>query len=66
MSETRILSRIKNLVVPNTRKQRNSALCVQKYHDGAMPPCLKDQTQLYLGLFEREAQGWLAAWKESA
>jgi hypothetical protein len=53
----RALSWVKNLVVPGGRKARR--IVFGPFKGIAMQLSLRDQTQIYLGLFEREIHGWL-------
>jgi hypothetical protein len=53
----RALSWVKNLVVPEGRKARR--IVFGPFQGITMELSLRDQTQIYLGLFEREIHGWL-------
>jgi Met-10+ like-protein len=54
----RTLSRMKNLVMPSERKARR--IVSGPFKGITMALSLQHQSQLYLGLFEREVHGWLA------
>ena len=54
----RTLSRLKNLVMPAERKARR--IVFGPFKGITMALSLHHQSQLYLGLFEREVHGWLA------
>lgn len=53
----RALSWVKNLVVPEGRKARR--IVFGPFQGIVMELSLRHQTQIYLGLFEREIHGWL-------
>ncbi len=53
----RALSWAKNLVVPEGRKARR--IVFGPFQGIMMELSLRDQSQIYLGLFEREIHGWL-------
>jgi hypothetical protein len=55
--EMRLLSWVKNLVVPPGRKPRQIVL--GPFKGITMALSLRHQTQIYLGLFEREVHAWL-------
>jgi len=56
--EMRPLSRVKNLVVPPGRKPRQ--IVFGPFKGITMALSLRHQTQIYLGVFEREVHAWLA------
>lgn len=53
----RTLSRVKSWVVPDSHEPR--AIRFGVFKGIVMQLCLQHQTQLYLGIFERETYGWL-------
>jgi hypothetical protein len=53
----RALSWVKNLIVPAGRKPRQ--IVFGPFQGITMELSLRHQSQIYLGLFEREAHGWL-------
>src|SRR4029077_5941730 len=53
----RAVSWVKNLVVPEDRKARR--IVFGPFQGILMELSLRHQTQIYLGLFEREIHGWL-------
>ena len=55
--DMRALSRLKNLVVPAERRPRRIAF--GPFRGITMPLSLQHQSQIYLGLFEREVHAWL-------
>jgi len=60
----RVISAIKNLVVPKGRQPRR--ILTGAFSDLTMSLDLATQTQLYAGTFEREVQGWLRRFSTGA